>query len=845
MKDIMKNAYKHLVALAVSAAALLTSVFSADAQNMTVPYKVENGIAYKKTVSQTPDENGNFNVSIETFVTGEVSQKQKPIPADIVLVLDVSGSMSYDYPGETGYIPVEQDWSYNSLSGNYYSTLERYYLYEGVYYLVQRNYYTTQEGRPQRTYYHCYLYFKDNNNQTHYLSGNNVTDQRPSTPSGRDWYDLVDETIFTGTLYRYGALQSRMDALQDAVKKFITVVQQKNSELKLKDGDIGNRIAIVKFASEDIDEDSIEEGNDYYDVEGSLTGIYNYTQVVKQFTPVSTGASDLAAAIDELVAGGATSVDYGLIKAQKLIQENALPITDENGESIRSRTVVVFTDGNPTHSSEFERNVAINAVNTAKQIKATTGEGACSAKIFSVGVFGDDKDDRTDAYMDHMSSNYPDATAAASGGWSSNITYTGNPLPLVDDRKFSIIVGNDKGLDEVFETIADISSGQNTAVGDDSVLTLDVVSSSFKLPDGVKLSDIHVYTAQCLGLAVKYDENGENPTPWLDEDGNQYLAFAEKVEAKNREAVNVLWVRRTVLDDDDNPVIEDGKIKYTWEKLENIDIDQNITPTFDNQSEENSVSVIGFNYSDYWCGLDEDHTDNTIQYDPEDYPDTYKPNYRGFKLILEFPIAVQEDAVGGPSVLTNGEGSGIYLTDENHNPIGEPLVLFNRPSVKLPVTIMIQKNGLEGDDSAVFTIYRYPFNENYPTFDPSKKDAVDPVTGKAVKWEHFTKIMITKDDKILIKSENGSSYIEVNGKKVAGLSPDYYYKLKEDAWAWTYQYQLNNELYTVGDNVPENPFVFENTPKDVKGAEAKVRNVFKEKKAGTGSGDDSGSGESK
>ena len=803
--NIMKHTFIFKTALLFAALAIYSG-HELRAQNMTEPYKIENGIAYKKSVSQTPNEKGEYTVRIETFVTGEVSQKQKPIPADIVLVLDVSGSMSYPYSPADEYIETSsQGWSYNSLTG--YGSGERYYLYEGNYNLVQANYYYNS----QRDWGY-YLYFNIGN-QTYYLNGTGVG-ERPSRIQNNN------TTIYTGTLYRKTTTTTnRLEALQDAVEKFINVVKAKDSELKLKTGQVGNRVAIVKFAGDSYTGTKAEGDDTYRD--GSNT--YNYTQVVKEFHPVATDSQELIDAVNDFTAAGATSVDYGLTKAHDLILNDGLPIIDENGETIRSRTVVVFTDGNPTHSNYFQYAVAASAVRTAKSIKATEGEGVCSAKVFTVGVFGDDIDPATDEYMQRVSSNYEDADYTTytenQANWQGNITrrgsitYTGEPISQVDDELiYSIIVGNDKGLDEVFESIADISSGQNTAVGDESVMTLDVVSNSFKLPDGVTKDQIHVYTAQCLGLEVK-----EDGTPWLDEDGNQYLAFADPIEATDRPKVDVLWVRRIVTDSEGNPVVVDGKIQYEWYKLggdDGYDIDQKIDFTFTEGADDNSVSVTGFNYSDYWCGLDEDH-ENTEQYVVTDYPDTYVKGYRGFKLILEFPIIVQPDAVGGPEVVTNGEDSGIFLTDEEGNPVGEPLIRFNRPNIKIPVQIWLQKTGLKEDDSAVFTIRRYKF----------KGADFDYSSVPNSQWETFTKIAVNKHN------------MDANGiVRISGLDPDYVYKLQEDAWGgFGYSFQDKGIKYTVGDNV-QNPFEFVNTPKEVIFDEATVRNVFKKKEGETTTG---------
>ena len=79
-----------------------------------------------------------------------------------------------------------------------------------------------------------------------------------------------------------------------------------------------------------------------------------------------------------------------------------------------------------------------------------------------------------------------------------------------------------------------------------------------------------------------------------------------------------------------------------------------------------------------------------------------------------------------------------------------------------------------------------------------------------------------------------SEVMDENGLvKISGLDPDFFYKIKEDAWAFGYTYQNGGILYTVGDNV-QNPFIFENVPKPAKFSEATVRNIFNEKTSASG-----------
>ena len=221
------------------------------------------------------------------------------------------------------------------------------------------------------------------------------------------------------------------------------------------------------------------------------------------------------------------------------------------------------------------------------------------------------------------------------------------------------------------------------------------------------------------------------------------------------------------------------------------DITSSVTLT----NEDNEVTVTGFDYGANWCGWDESANNNT-------------GGPHGYKLVLEIPITINGDAVGGPSVETNSQGSKLVIKDADGNEIAS--YDFISPTLKIPVQIWIQKNGLQGNDNAVFTIYSTPF--------------VDDLDVDNAKWTSFTKVMITKDDTITLS--DGSV---VTGKKIVGLNPDYFYKIKEDGWAWTYTYQKGGVLYTVGEEAPSNPFVFVNVPTDVKFDEASYRNVFSKK----------------
>ncbi|MBR4227602.1 MAG: VWA domain-containing protein, partial [Bacteroidales bacterium] len=85
----MKKIYNILLA----AFAFLAFIPVANALDDDPPYKDEGGLCYSKTVSP-PNTDGVYTITLESFVTGSVTITNESIPADIVLVLDNSGSMA-------------------------------------------------------------------------------------------------------------------------------------------------------------------------------------------------------------------------------------------------------------------------------------------------------------------------------------------------------------------------------------------------------------------------------------------------------------------------------------------------------------------------------------------------------------------------------------------------------------------------------------------------------------------------------------------------------------------------------------------------------------------------------
>lgn len=195
-----------------------------------------------------------------------------------------------------------------------------------------------------------------------------------------------------------GDSTKRIDALKSAAKSFIDTIAKQNEGIEGVDRQ--HKVAIVKFAGDETD----KVGNDTY---RSGSHSYNYSQTMQGLTACTVGgAKGLKGTIDSIKPAGATRADYGMKQAEKNIKTS--------GRADAKKIVVFFTDGKPTSYSEFDSDVANDAVTAAKNMK----DG--KATVYTIGIFNganpnasvqDSKTSQENKFMQAVSSNYPNATA--------------------------------------------------------------------------------------------------------------------------------------------------------------------------------------------------------------------------------------------------------------------------------------------------------------------------------------------------------------------------------------------------------------------------------------------------
>ena len=456
----MIHTMKNIVKFITLGIALLAGTFAANAQT----WNKEGGVATAKTVS-APDENGLYTIKLETYATGESTITETGIPVDIVLVLDVSGSMSDPMTSYTYTARNNASYNYNNYTTTYY------YLHtDGQYYAVERE-------RPYVDYQRRYRLYYDVGNTRYYLSGTGVTTTAPTNITG------AGTTIWTGVLYsRSSSTQTKIAALRSAVSAFVNEVHHNalyDSKNKLRGTPLDNQISIVKFAADRYCNANGRSMNTPYTYDGQYADVitpgnhrgakddsrYNYTEVYKGFTDVSTNAGVSALSTAAINEGGATAADFGMQKAIYLLQ------TVQNRNS--NKVVVMFTDGEPNHSRGWDPDVATATINIAHEMKTTYG-----ATVFTVGVFESISSD-LENYMHYTSSNYPDATGMGNPGSGSDKGYYQN--------------ASEADLTAIFKHIASSASQSDATVGESTQIR-DVVSSSFILPEGASADDVTIYT---------------------------------------------------------------------------------------------------------------------------------------------------------------------------------------------------------------------------------------------------------------------------------------------------------------------------------------------------------------
>lgn len=763
----MKHTFRYILS---SVAMLLPALAFAQSQTelpdppIYDDYNIKGGVGTKKSVGDS-DENGLYTITLETFATGKTDVIEKTVPVDIVLVLDVSGSMEDDMPGSSYYYySTNQSWTPSDIGTGYNGNINWYYKHtDGQYYQVYRQ----RDGGYWQGY--TYRYRVTIGGTPYYLTNTGLQTSAS--------YVGANSTVWIGPLYERD--NSKIAALKQAVEAFINEVNHNalyDKDNKLRDTPVPHQISVVKFAADRYCNANGNSMGEPYTYDGQYSNVitpgnhrgakgndnYNYTEVLSSFTNVSTstGVNSLVSAVNGINEGGATASHFGMMKARYLLE------TVKSRES--TKVVVMFTDGIPGLSG-WEDDFANGAISVANLIKKGTDQGGYGALVYTIGVFSNLGDDvtRVHNYMNYVSSNYPAAESMSDAGEGS------------DQGFYQDASSSSADLTAIFKSIAS-SASQTDANVEATTQVVDVVSNSFEVPSTFTANDVVVYSR---AINTAGDEWGP------------------KVNLTKVNLTNVEGFDPTVAPPADADYMTDESKVGVYLK-------------------DGKLIILGFNYSK----VDSNGADGSTAH-PYDgnWVGFRKQNVAaGKELVIEFKIKADPDATGGDGTNTNSPESGVYiLTEDGYVNVNS----YDVPHKDLPINIVIEKSGLRAGESATIQIYRchqkkvngvVQYNERTGKPLPEKDMPTEGQDPGDLGWENFSKVILT--------NTTGQDLHPVT-KSLLSLHADYVYLLVEDNWGWAY---ILDDAIMSTDEVEKNPFRFTNTenPNAVKHSEAVSINHF-------------------
>lgn len=450
-----------------------------------------------------------------------------------------------------------------------------------------------------------------------------------------------------------GSMKNYLTDLKAAVLKFIENVR--TNALADPENPVNHRIAIVGFASNGTNYNDAKYentelfiGRTQYNYNGGSTGANdaagNYGSALQDVS-TDAGYNNLVASKDALNAYGGTYPSAGYEMANGIF--NANPNTDSEGNVVRNRIIVFFTDGEPGDGDSFSTNEANSTIG-----KAYTSKNTYGATVYTVGFYSKASTKITN-FMNYLSSNYPNAQAMEAetsyvavygsdidqsktyyirewtlfGGYNyvavtctndewrdaDNNTYTPKESSSdyrndtfyelktaagpgeKADSKYYMTTSDSSELEKIFQTISQDIETPSTSVtlGSSSVMK-DIIGTAFDLPDGFTVSG---------NITVK------------------------TVAGSTTDGTTINWGKETIAP-------------------------TGVTPTAN--TEKNTVEVTGFDYADKYIA----------------------PGHDGEKLVVTITgVEATEAAATGEQVPTNGELSGIYENGE----AAVPVKAFDQP----------------------------------------------------------------------------------------------------------------------------------------------------------------------
>lgn len=394
-----------------------------------------DGLVMSKTVA--PGENGQFLLTLEAYATGQTATTVSELPLDIVLVLDVSGSMG------------------KPMTKVYADQLDK-----------SKSYKVGPFSNWSGTYYKTVSYFNGKWKTAHY--GDSYTPKTSESDSNSNHYQFYET-------------ETRLEALQAAVNNFAESVSTKAKGADGRYGtndDVEHRIAVVSFAD---------------------TAAQKTNGLVKMNT--SQGLSTVKNAVSSLNAEGNTDPAEGLNMANSIFSSNPTDGQQRSRVVLLFTDGYPAGDGTDDINYVWCDDAIASAQISKSTYKAsvyTVGifEGANPDSDIDTNFTYDTRTEHgqsaavqlvaANRYMHYTSSNYKDAQSMQNGGTKNSDGYY-------------LSASDANGLNSVFQKISQTAGGSTLKLGSGTVLR-DVISRYFDLPAGADENSITAQSYACTGF---------------------------------------------------------------------------------------------------------------------------------------------------------------------------------------------------------------------------------------------------------------------------------------------------------------------------------------------------------
>lgn len=625
--------------------------------NAVTTRATDKGVVTSKTAAKNAD--GTYTITLEAYATGSkvISEIQKDVPTDIVLVLDQSGSMTDDMGtvtygkyknstnaqnyerrhnggdanlwyklGDGSYVSVsvsrQEKWTYTQL-GNLKNGKPAFggdkgysqYADDGnLYEKVDTEYKKVTVTRELNGFEYTYTYTFDDGSKvvsSGYNNAPNLGAHYPLYAGSMDYEytytytdaDGVTQTIGTST----GASTKYAQFYQRSVSS--SGGGSRLAALKSAATEFANSVA-TKAAGKDGQLGTADDVDHRIAVVGFACGQrysgwdYNYenTEVFvgkNQYTYGTAAQGQYKNAFQDMnSATGVQNVSdsIGVLAADGGTLTN-LGLEMANG---------IF-QSNPITQGEMRNRVVVvftdgvpgwsgydSDVAQSAIAQANVAKTTHSATVYSIGIF---------AGADATSPGNNSGSETQKANWFMQNLSSNNGV--VQNPSYYLSAADAESLKNIFKQISDqIETGGSSTTLSSEAVVKDIISQQFCLPAGTTAEQIRLQTYACTG------KTGDT---------------------------------------------------YQWSTTSNGNMGATASILSDGQ-----VSVTGFDFADNWCGV-ETQTDGT------EVP-------RGHKLVISFEVVPKDGFLGGNDVFTNANAA-IYANSTAQLPVAT----FERPQVNVPI----------------------------------------------------------------------------------------------------------------------------------------------------------------